>query len=420
MSKGTNRKVVPKLRFPEFRNDSEWVVKELGEITYTVGERNREGKKYPIYSINNVEGFLPQSDQFEGVDSHSRGYDVSLYKLIGKNTFAYNPARINVGSIGYSSNLQDIIISSLYVCFKTTGALDDLFLLQYLKTKEFNQSVKQNVEGGIRSYLFYENFSRIKLSLPLLNEQQKIASCLSSLDELITAECQKLNALKAHKRALMQQLFPAEGETVPRLRFAEFRNSGDWQEKTLSEVADYENGKAHEQDIVEAGDFIVVNSKFISTDGEVKKFTNTPFCLAKTDDILMVLSDVPNGRAIAKCFYVDAESLYTVNQRICRITPKEAIGKFLFYILDRDSYFLSFDDGVKQTNLRKEDVLNCPLFLPTDPREQQSIANCLNALDRLIVSHAEKMQALKLHKKGLMQQLFPQMSESASDQKASN
>ena len=105
----------------------------------------------------------------------------------------------------------------------------------------------------------------------------------------------------------------ATNKLIPELRFPEFAKEGEWKKNTLEEVADYENGKAHEQDIDINGKFIVVNSKFISTDGEVKKYTNTAFCLAKKGDILMVLSDVPNGRAIAKCFFVDKDDFYTVN-----------------------------------------------------------------------------------------------------------
>lgn len=104
-------------------------------------------------------------------------------------------------------------------------------------------------------------------------------------------------------------------------------------------MADYENGKAHEQDIDEEGKYVVVNSKFISTDGEVRKFSNSANCIAKKNDVLMVLSDVPNGRAIAKCFYVDKDDLYTVNQRICKLTPTTADSRILYYLLNRNSYF---------------------------------------------------------------------------------
>jgi len=198
---------------------------------------------------------------------------------------------------------------------------------------------------------------------------------------------------------------------VPKLRFPEFWGAGGWEGKPLEEVTKYENGKAHEKDIDKTGDFIVVNSKFISTGGEVKKFTNTAFCIAEKEDILMVLSDVPNGRAIAKCFFVDADNLYTVNQRICKLTPNKVVSILLFYSLNRNSYFLAFDDGVKQTNLRKDDVLNCPILLPKAPEEQQKIADCLSSIDELITAHRQKHETLKAHKKGLMQQLFPAEGE---------
>lgn len=199
---------------------------------------------------------------------------------------------------------------------------------------------------------------------------------------------------------------------IPELRFSEFKNEGEWLEDIVSQVAEYENGKAHEQDIVEQGKYVVVNSKFISTEGEVRKFTNSANCLAKKNEILMVLSDVPNGRAIAKCFHVDKDDYYTVNQRICKITPINVDSKLLLYILNRNQFFLAFDDGVKQTNLRNEDVLNCPLILPKNQKEQQKIASCLSSLDEVLADHSQKLELLKDHKKGLMQNLFPQEGES--------
>jgi len=200
-------------------------------------------------------------------------------------------------------------------------------------------------------------------------------------------------------------------DNIPKLRFPEFRDAEEWAKKKLGQVAKYENGKAHEQDIAETGDFIVVNSKFISIEGKVKKFTNTAFCIAEKEDILMVLSDLPNGRALAKCFFVDADDLYTVNQRICKITPSKAAGTMLFYTLNRNPYFLAFDDGVKQTNLKNEDVLNCPILLPKDIKEQQKIADCLSSIEDFIGAQSQKLDALKAHKKGLMQQLFPAEGE---------
>ncbi|QDZ61829.1 restriction endonuclease subunit S [Elizabethkingia bruuniana] len=164
------------LRFKNGNNENyiDWNTKKLGEVTTLVNKRNKNNEKLPVYSINNKLGFVPQSEQFEGVDSEDRGYDIKLYKIIDTNTFAYNPARINVGSIGYSENLENIIISSLYVCFKTDNTVNDNFLYQYLKTDFFNREVLRNVEGGVRDYLFYDNFARIKFGLPCIEEQKRL------------------------------------------------------------------------------------------------------------------------------------------------------------------------------------------------------------------------------------------------------
>ena len=270
---------------------------------------------------------------------------------------------------------------------------------------------KYNEAGGVPS-LSKTTIGEINVFVPVgekgeLKEQQKIVDCIFSLDELIEATAQKVEALKEHKKGLMQRLFPAEGKNVPDLRFPEFQRTQVWEDAILGTVADYENGKAHENEIDEDGDFIVVNSKFISTDGEVIKRTNTPYCLADKEDILMVLSDVPNGRAIAKCFFVDESGKYTVNQRICRLRSKSINSKFLFYLINRNPYFLSFDDGVKQTNLKKSEVLECPLMIPSSPIEQQKIADLLSSLDDLIIATEQRIKSLEKHKKGLMQQLFP-------------
>ncbi|WP_185291104.1 restriction endonuclease subunit S [Chryseobacterium lactis] len=197
------------LRFKNGNNENyiDWNTKKLGEVTTLVNKRNKNNEKLPVYSINNKLGFVPQSEQFEGVDSEDRGYDIKLYKIIDKNTFAYNPARINVGSIGYSKNLENIIISSLYVCFKTDNTINDNFLYQYLKTDFFNREVLRNVEGGVRDYLFYDNFARIKFGLPCIEEQKKIADYISSIDSKIDVESQLLHKFEKQKRYLLANLF---------------------------------------------------------------------------------------------------------------------------------------------------------------------------------------------------------------------
>ena len=194
---------------------------------------------------------------------------------------------------------------------------------------------------------------------------------------------------------------------VPRLRFPEFREAGEWSMKKLGEIAIYENGKAYEKDITEDGKYIVVNSRFISTDGAVRKYSDARYLIANAGDVLMVLSDLPKGRALAKCFFVDEDDRYAVNQRVCRLKATGISSKFLFYVLNRNMHLLSFDDGMNQTHLSKGAVTDCPVPVPNKRKEQEHVAGFLSSLDALITAQADKLDALKTHKKGLMQQLFP-------------
>lgn len=208
--KGVMQKIFKQeIRFKDENGEEfpEWKKKKLGDLTYKVGKKNKDNIQYPIYSINNQDGFRPQSEQFDGLDSNDRGYDISMYKIVNEKTFAYNPARINVGSIGYSFDLNEVIISSLYVCFKTKEELEDSYLLSYLDTDRFNKDILRYQEGGVRQYLFYENFSQIKIPLPSNKEQNKIAQFLTTIDNQIETVNQKLEHNKTYKKGLLQQMF---------------------------------------------------------------------------------------------------------------------------------------------------------------------------------------------------------------------
>ena len=163
-----------------------------------------------------------------------------------------------------------------------------------------------------------------------------------------------------------------------------------WEQRKLGDVAKYRNGKAHENDISEQGKFIVVNSKFVSTNGEVRKFSNKQIEPLFKNEIAFVLSDVPNGRAIARTFLVDKNDKYTLNQRIAGITPIEGTCPYFLHILmNRNKYFLQFDDGAKQTNLSVDDVIEFAEYYPSS-EEQQQIGNFFRQLDNLITLHQRK------------------------------
>lgn len=382
---------VPALRFPEFQNTEGWKkcnLKSLCEIGNGKDYKHLGSGDIPLYGSG---GYMTSVDDFlydgESVCIGRKGTIDKPIFLTGKFW--------TVDTLFYTHSFCNCLPKFLYLIF------------QQINWYKYNEA------GGVPS-LSKTTIREINVFVPVekkkeLKEQQKIADCLSSLDDLIEATTKKVDVLKEHKKGLMQRLFPANGSNVPNLRFHEFQNTKGWEETFLDAVADYDNGKAHENEIDDNGKFIVVNSKFISTNGEIAKRTNSPYCLADKQDILMVLSDVPKGRAIAKCFFVDQAGIYTVNQRICILRPKGIDSKFLFYLLNRNPYFLAFDDGVKQTNLKKREVLECPLIIPSSPLEQQKIANLLSSIDDLIIATEQRAKALERQKKGLMQQLFPKI-----------
>lgn len=197
------------LRFKDENGNEfpEWGNKKLGEITFKFSRVNKDKHNYPVFSISNKYGFIPQNQQFEDLDSEKRGYDISLYKIVEKNVFAYNPARINVGSIGYSGSINNVIISSLYVCFKTVNEINDYFLLYFFNTNHFKRSVLKKTEGGVRDYLFYDNFSSIKISTPHYSEQTKIANFLTVIDDKINLCQQQIEKTELWKKGLMQKMF---------------------------------------------------------------------------------------------------------------------------------------------------------------------------------------------------------------------
>ena len=404
MAKKDKSKARPRLRFPEFIEQPLRGVL-LNDVTAESAIRN--GDRLPptsVMGVTKAEGIVPMEERIIAAD-------IARYKIVQKNWFAYNPMRLNIGSIARWQGDADILVSPDYVVFQCLDdpdfGVDPAYLDHFRQSIAWNALVSEGGDGGVRVRIYYKDLARLRMALPHRAEQQKIADCLTSLDELIAAQERKVEALKAHKRGLMQELFPREGETIPRLRFPEFRDGPEWEEKQLRKVATYENGKAYEQDIIEQGKYIVVNSRFISTDGAIQKYSNAEFCISAADDVLMVLSDLPEGRALAKCFFVDADNRYAVNQRVCQLTNLKSNGRFLYYSLNRHPYLLAFDDGLGQTHLRKEAVLDCPLWIPPTQEEQKAVADCLTSLDALIAAESKKIDALKTHKKGLMQQLFP-------------
>ena len=158
------------------------------------------------YSISNELGFIPQNEQFENGGTMSKA-DKRMYYIVSPKSFAYNPARINVGSLGYYQGERDVIVSSLYEVFKTSNIVDDLFLLYWFKTNMFKRMIEQYQEGGVRLYFFFDKLQKCQIKVPSLQEQQKIASYFCNLDKQISLQTQHLEKLKQIKAACLDKMF---------------------------------------------------------------------------------------------------------------------------------------------------------------------------------------------------------------------
>ena len=271
---------------------------------------------------------------------------------------------------------------------------DPKFLTYLLRTVDFQtHSGKSGVPGVNRN-----DIHELIAAIPPVEQQRAIAKVLSDVDALLSALDRLIAKKRDLKQAAMQQLLT--GKT----RLPGF--DGEWELKTLSEICEFRGGKAHEPYIDKFGDFICVNSKFISTNGEVRKFATKNLCCARKGDVLMVMSDLPNGRALAKAFLVDQENLYAVNQRVCALSASESCPTFLFYVLDRNPYFLKFDDGVSQTHLLNDVFKKCELALPPSVDEQVAIAAILSSIDDEIIVIESRRQKTHHLKQGMMQDLL--------------
>lgn len=253
--------------------------------------------------------------------------------------------RGTIGKNGLVNSDANATIASSLVCIRPVK-LRPLFLFQILNSSIEERQRKMVDEGAAQPNISATNLKKFLIPVPNDNEQEKIGEVFSKLNHLITLQQRKLEQLKQLKRAMLQQLFADKNCKQPILRFKSFNDN--WEERKLSDIANYRNGKAHEQYIDMNGIYTVVNSKFISTNGKVKKFSNKPIELLKKGEIAFVLSDVPKGKALAKAYLIDSDNKYSLNQRIAGITPSSDINSYFLYVLmNRNRYFLKFDDGVE-------------------------------------------------------------------------
>ncbi len=383
-----------------------WKIKPLGELCQIeLGKTPSRGNKSlwdENKTTNNVWlsiADLLNSDNNLVLDSKEYVSDkgAKICKLVKKGTLLVS-FKLTLGRLAFVGRdlFTNEAIAALSI--KNEKELSKYFLYCFLNHFDWNKATEGDIKIKGRT-LNKEKLKEISIPVPPLDEQQRIVAILDEAFDAIAKA--KENTEKNLQNA--KELYENYLQTV-------FLNKGaDWKEKKLGEVCEFRNGQAHEQHIDENGKYILINSKYISSNGETTKRTNNALSPLFIDDIAFVMSDVPNGKALAKCFLVDKDNTYTLNQRIGAIRSKIFDSRFLVYQFNRHKYLLSFNNGESQTNLRKNDILNCPLFLP--PLDtQQAISQKLDALSyetkRLETIYQQKLDNLVELKKSILQKAF--------------
>ena len=436
MSKEKKETTVPKLRFPEFRDAGEWSVEPLGNL-YSFKSTNslsRAELNYEKGSVKNIHYgdihtkystlFDVRKEVVPYINSSQSLEKVKPESYCSEGDIIFADASEDEDGVGKSIEVvhtnNEKLLSGLHTILARQKKLKLIvgFAGYLFKSRGIRVQIQREAQGAKVLGISVGRLSNIRIYYPEKEEQQKIANCLSSMDELISAQSQKLEALKDHKKGLMQQLFPAEGETVPKLRFPEFRDAGEWEIKSFGELCRFIRGPfggALKKDIfVKDGYAVYEQSHAIHKNfdsfryhiteekfNELKRFSVLP------DDIIMSCSGTMGKFAI-----VPKESKKgIINQALLKLTVKKVhdLGfiKATLELSNNQNKLLSQSAGGAIKNVVSVgQIKEIDLYIPS-LKEQQKIADCLSSVDELITAQSQKLEVLKAHKKGLMQQLFP-------------
>lgn len=371
--------VVPALRFPEFQDTEGWKeykLKNLCEIGNGKDYKHLSSGNIPLYGSG---GYMTSVDDFlydgESVCIGRKGTIDKPIFLTGKFW--------TVDTLFYTHSFNNCLPKFLYLIF------------QKINWYKYNEA------GGIPS-LSKTTIGEINVFAPVgkkgeLKEQQKIADCLSSLDELIEATTQKVEMLKEHKKGLMQRLFPAEGKNAPDLRFPEFQGMEGWERKIIQDICNITTGNKNTQDKKDNGIY-----PFFVRSQKIERIDSWSF----DGEAILTAGD---GVGVGKIFHYYVGKM-GVHQRVYLLHDIQCNNKYLYYFFSEFFYERVKKMSAKNSvdSVRKDMISDMPLLLPS-PHEQQKIADCLSSLDELIDATSRKVEILKEHKKGLMQQLFPKI-----------
>ena len=374
MSKHNENKLVPKLRFPEFINDEGWEETTLGKVSdITNGKSNAqdhiENGKYPLFDRSAV---IKASNNFL--------FDCEAVIIPGEGmrfTPKYYKGKFDLHQRAYV--LKDFTIDGIFAYYSMSHRSDLLAL----------KAVKSTVLS-LRLPILQNFLIQIP---PSQNEQQKIAACLSSLDEVITAENQKLALLKDHKKGLLQNMLPQAGETVPKFRFKEFENSGEWEQKSFEELFEIGNGRDYKH--LESGNIPVYGSGGYMLAVNEFLYDGESVCIGRKG-------------TIDKPIFLTGK-FWTVDTLFYTHSFKECLPKYIFYVFQNINW-RNHNEAGGVPSLSKANIYKIEIHIPK-PKEQEKIAETLSSVDDLIIAQNQKLEALQLHKKGLLQGLFPSVND---------
>jgi type I restriction enzyme, S subunit len=423
MTAKTSNSLVPKLRFPEFRNAGDWLFRPLSDIAKPISDRAGGTQCVPM-SITTGVGLVSQEKKFGRTIA---GDSYKNYIRLQTNDFAYNKSATKEFPQGYIARYSDTkdaaVPNSIFTCFRPDEAavipayLDHLFYGNY-----HGRWLRKFITVGARAHgaLSVSDDDLMAMLVPLppdgvsRSEQQKIADCLSSLKDLIAAEVQKLEALRRHKKGIVQLIFPQESEAVPRLRFPEFRGAGEWQERNAGSLFENRVEKGEEglpMYSVTMHDGMVRRDSFDRSFNDIEEAAGNK--KAHKDDIAYNMMRMWQG-----ALGVAPEDCLVSPAYIVLAPKKDTVSRFFEYLFKLPTslrLLTSHSRGLTKDRLRLyyDDFARIPLRCPSEP-EQQRIADCMCSLDSRIAGQARKLKVLSLHKQGLLQQLFPSQEEEAS------
>ena len=396
-------KIIPDLRFPEFENEGEWDKPKLSSVSDVIMGSSPSSLSYNENKIGLP--LLQGNADIKNRLSTPRIYTTEITKECEIGDILLS-VRAPVGTVAKS--LHNACIGRGISALSAKKPNSQEYIYQWLFSYE--SSWAKISQGGTFDAVNSDDIKNLLVPIPKPKEQQKIASCLSSLDALITAQSEKIEQLKLHKKGLMQNLFPQKGEKVPKYRFMEFENDGEWVKTKLGDSAIFINGRAYKQEeLLETGKYRVLrvgnfftNNNWYYSDLELEE---NKYC--EDGDLLYAWSASFGPRV-----WRGEKVIY--HYHIWKLLPSESISNdFLFVLLDNETERMKTQNanGFALLHITKSTIENWECKIPKSKIEQEKIASCLSSLDAFITSQAEKIEQLKLHKKGLMQGLFPKINE---------